>query len=147
MEVVFRLGNYHAFLARLEFRNVNIERRIEQLAQCFGDIFPGTVAGNIGYTNTTGQTTTWNIPASPAVPAGSEAICMEEAQFMRHVLDYRSFSTAAKISYMIPTIILLRIAQYLMMDHLTIQNISGKLCYMVRFLSRVQDQFHIHIYQ
>lgn len=69
---------------------------LEELAQCFGDIFPGTVAGNIGYSNTTGQTTTWNIPASPAVPAGSIAICEEEAQFMRHVLDYRSFSPAGE---------------------------------------------------
>ncbi len=56
---------------------MNIQQKTDRVAEYLEVNFPGTVAGDIGYTITTGQATTWNIPASLAVPAGIEAIHIE----------------------------------------------------------------------
>ncbi len=70
---------------------------LEEIAQFFGDIFPGTVQGSVGYTSTTTQTVTSQAPSSPALKTGQYAYLIATAAFNRYVYDFRKFDTGGEL--------------------------------------------------
>ncbi len=69
---------------------------LEELAECFGGIFPGTVGGSIGYSSTDSSITTVTVPPSLAVTQNQIEAVYETSTFTRHILDYRQFTPSGE---------------------------------------------------
>ncbi len=70
---------------------------ISQIVESFGDVYPGTRNGDVGYTVTSTQTASIRAPMTPTLKANQYAYLFAFAKFKRYVYDFRRFNTDGEI--------------------------------------------------